>query len=249
MKISAEKVSSRIHSRIVVSKNNDGNEFRNYWCCFLLVVCVNTITCFAAVSVAGRTPAQREALVDSFSAIRTSYNIANRDNAAYQLVFNNGLSPIPSATCFSAVNSDSQSYETRIIPKDCNDGIESQKVWRSYRDSNGDRWWEMRRDAGSFDFYFDGNDDIGTVSRGMWHYNTIRQYGSDWYGINCINGDCRSAHFGEYNIDVLACPRGKDIGRYGCEDIDECMEVHECPSNSDCVNTDDEYECVCKSGK
>jgi hypothetical protein len=90
----------------------------------------------------------------------------------------------------------------------------------------------------------------------MWKPNTLRrvnspQVGLAWAISACIIKDqewCPNSDFNSLDIDVLACNAGYDIGRNGCENINECREVHECPANSDCIDTDGDYRCACRLG-
>jgi hypothetical protein len=49
----------------------------------------------------------------------------------------------------------------------------------------------------------------------------------------------------QYGMDVLTCPSGFDIGKDGCEDIDECQENNSCPDHSSCLNDISSYSCIC----
>ena len=41
----------------------------------------------------------------------------------------------------------------------------------------------------------------------------------------------------------------KGDGKLGCTDINECLadELNDCPSRTNCINTDGDYNCQCKT--
>ncbi|KAL7576580.1 hypothetical protein ACA910_018071 [Epithemia clementina (nom. ined.)] len=49
-------------------------------------------------------------------------------------------------------------------------------------------------------------------------------------------------------VTAAVCPCGQDMVGSTCKDIDECMEDHECPEHSDCINVVGGYECKCSAG-
>lgn len=51
-----------------------------------------------------------------------------------------------------------------------------------------------------------------------------------------------------HEVDVATCSCGFEMGKRGCEDIDECRETFLCPAQSSCSNTVGNYECKCIAG-
>jgi hypothetical protein len=236
------------------------------------IVYINTpSTCWAQIVKPGRTPATRAALFQNFSIARTKYQAADPAdrNYPFALVFRSRIMnpyPIPGSTfssfCARARNTDPFSREVIIFPvENCGaEDYESMRLWRTYMDSGGGRHWEMRRDGDvpNMDFYHRTSSGAW-VSREMWDPWNLRQVNSPviggiaWAITTCIpgiTGSCPQSAYSSLGIDVLACSEGYDIGKNGdCQNINECGEIHECPANSDCVDTTGDYRCVCKTGR
>jgi hypothetical protein len=226
------------------------------------IVSVQTPTCLAQVVKPGRTPATRAALFQNFASIRARYESASAADRSYPfaLVFRNGIHGGTSFStyCAKALNTDPFSQEVVIqpVPHCGAENYENMRIWRTYKDWGGGRHWEMRRDADvpGMDFYHRNGD--GWVNREMWKPGTLRQVqspvvGLAWVMRSCILKSpewCPNSDFNSLDIDVLACNVGYDIGRNGCENINECSEIHECPANSDCTDTEGDYRCTCKTG-
>ncbi|KAI8492386.1 hypothetical protein Bbelb_298390 [Branchiostoma belcheri] len=66
---------------------------------------------------------------------------------------------------------------------------------------------------------------------------------------NTLEQSCATNAGGE-RICELGALRGVPLAKAGIEDLNECAssESYQCPANTDCVNTDGGYRCVCSDG-
>lgn len=222
----------------------------HFLCLLLWGITINVIT--AEIVVPGRTILQREQLCTTNAILHANFH-SYVQGIAYPLMWTRGLygwydssnsyqtssDPRTCALYTGLLNGNSPAP---LLPWDCTQNISERSQWM----------WKPTQYIWS----------PGTIQLTLTD-NLPAMDGSYRIGRGCLPGfydnaypelcDVQPAYgqtniINDFSIDVATCVCGFDMGSYGCEDINECLENHGCPGNSFCSNSIGDYHCTCVPG-